>query len=226
MGASEQIMLSSDEVEEEVPVEETFQKVTLEFIQVNKFKARQKVIRIYDDKFLGIIEQRGKKQLNYWLDMRYLNPMVRKSIILGWKLGLFAVICLLLGVMIFTSQEALQELLKPNVAKLAGGVFLAFGALLLYFAVQNSELSAEIVSEHGKTPLASVFLNIPNKKTFTQFSDVLAQRIANAQKRIRQHDHSMILAAELKEHRRLRDAGVLTEKAYNTAKNKIMGIHE
>ena len=81
----------------------------------------------------------------------------------------------------------------------------------------------EFRSRYGNCALISLLINRPNKQEFRHFTDELKTRILAASQVVTFNKKQM-LEIELKELRRLTDDGVLLEKEYLQAMDRVTGM--
>ena len=78
-------------------------------------------------------------------------------------------------------------------------------------------------SLHGRVPLVVMFYRLPDRATLDAFNDGLVREIKGAG--VLYPHTSETLSEELKEHRRLREAGVISSRRYDIVKRRILGQH-
>lgn len=220
---SEQITLHSsefDQLEEDI----TPTTITGELSQSVNIKEQIKLFRIFDKKHLNVNEKTAKGTISFFVNLTILDAKpAHKRIIkfapLFWgvffiSLAWFAYYLKNIGLPILTSPYVYTAII----------LFAAIGLILIVYVVKATRNVLIFYSEHGRIPLVELFYRVPNKATFLHFVSELSDCI-NANKSKSYYTDSQTLAAELSEHRKLRDKGILSNKDYETAKNNIFSSH-
>jgi hypothetical protein len=219
----EQITLSSsefDQFKEEVGPT----AVTGELQQDLRLKEQLKLFRIFDKKYLNVNEKKSDTTTSFFIKLAALdsNPVRKRSIkFIPLLLGLLLIS--LAGFIYYLKLLGLPILHNPYVYTVIVG-FVATGSILIVYVIKESRNVLIFYSQHGRIPLAELFYRIPDKSSFNQFVSELMDCI-NTMKSKSHYTKTQTLAAELSEHRRLRDEGALSSKEYEIAKNNIMAFH-
>lgn len=219
---AEQISLESDYDEIRKPSEETFEKVTHQIIQVQKWKRVSVAAQILDNKFLFVQKYSNNRKVKYWVNLLFINPIPvrKKNIDLRW--GLSALIMACICAALVTAEKYFQISDKfiyfPSIIILFGTLAL-ISTLVLVYRYQDT---LSYVTLGGNLTVLPLLYNNPSKAEFKSFAKVLSGRTKQLQDRTRLKNR---LANELAEHRRLKDSGVISEKQYEKAKNKILSQH-
>jgi len=100
----------------------------------------------------------------------------------------------------------------------------AVGAIIVVYMVKQAKNSLVFYSEHGQVPIIELFFGLPDKSTFRKFAGELVKCI-KLSKTDNYYTDSQTLAAELSEHRRLRDEGIINDNQYENAKARIFTYH-
>jgi hypothetical protein len=97
--------------------------------------------------------------------------------------------------------------------------------LVLVLAVFHSHGRLVFYSRNGRIPLLVLFNQNPDKDTFDAFVGILIDHIRKARQNLSLVHQNELLSTELKEHRRLMEAGVILGKRYDAAKARILRQH-
>ncbi|WP_455208581.1 hypothetical protein [Kaarinaea lacus] len=221
--SKEQITLSSPDYRDNAEAIELNQ-VTLELLQTVSWKEQQKLLRIFDNKFLNINEKNAKKTTSYNIHLWLLDANPVRKRILHVKYLLTACALMALGwLAYYVIQLGIPGFSNPYLYALPVLPITA-GIILLVYMIKLSKHVLLFYSDHGRIPLVEVFYNNPGKNRFNQFAGELINCI-HAVKTENYFNEQQILAAELSEHRRLRDEGVISDAVYEEAKNNILTYH-
>ena len=199
-------------------------QLTLELLQTSQWKEQQKLFRIYDNKFLNINEKQAKKTNSYNIHLSLLNPNPTRKRHINLKhlftaTGLFCLgwlIYYMIRINLFGSSN-------PYLYSLAV-LPITIGTMLIVYMVKQAKHVLIFYSNHGRVPIVEMFYKNPNKNQFNAFAGELINYIQTV-KANNYYNDSQTLAAELSEHRRLRDEGVFSDKIYEQAKANILTNH-
>lgn len=204
-------------------LEETVTAPTLtELSQVSFIKAYAAHFTIYDGHFMSIyIKRLFRKPVNYWIDLIHLEQtpirifkMDRPILWVTLALGLLSAIFFLIA---WASANSLfwLSLAVPTVCS---------ALITSLILAQRSKNRIVYCSRYGRVPWCEFLVAKPNRRTLAAFTKVLSNAILetrNHQKDNRQKR----LGAELREHRRLREDGVLSENSYRAVKARLLKKH-
>ena len=219
----EHITLYSPQYSEQAE-EISLDKVTLELLQTSKLREHQKLFRIFDDQFLNLNEITAGKASSFSIRLNLLDETPVRKWFIKFSHLLFAILSFLLAWLTFElMQKNIAFFNTPNIyASIT--LLITAGAILMVYMVKNTRHVLIFKSKHGQVPVAELMYNNPDKRRFRQFARELSKLIAQCQTQ-NYYTDSQILAAELSEHRRLRNEGALTDKVYEQAKHHIMTYH-
>lgn len=206
-GHSEAVLLESEESDPLAQIGE--KRVQNKFVQINKMKGYAIAFTVFNDTFVSVIEKDLMKKKEYHLDLGYFNKDPVKKVSMAWK-SLLASVILAIGTWILMPQVGYSYSVLGGVA--------SFVFFVLF--IHGSSSQVVFVTQNGKVPVIRLMNNFPNRKLFKAFVDELSQRIEKAQTRT-MSNLEKYFAKELKETRRLKEEGVLTEDQYNQAKDAI-----
>lgn len=199
-------------------------QVTLELLQTSRIKEYQQLCRIFDDKFLNINQQHGRNSRGFTVPLSVLNEQPVSRWFIRFRY-------LFLAAVLFVMAWAAYTLMQQNIAIFnhpntyaAIALLLTVGAILIVLMVKQSRHVLIFQSRHGQLPLLELLYNNPDKYRFRQFATRLTECIARCDSQ-NHYTESQRLAAELAEHRRLRNEKILTNKQYEHVKRNIMACH-
>ena len=154
----------------------------------------------------------------YELSICLLNPKPALSLTVGWRhVAAFLVFALALAVTGSSGNI-------PHAVPLTVALGVCTGLALL-LAVCSVHFRLVFCGRNGKIPLVSFLYRNPDRRTFNAFIDTLASHIAGAGCDAGFTDADDALNAELREHRRLMEEGIISAKNYATARSRILGRH-
>lgn len=219
----EQITLSSSEFDQ-FRDDDKPNTVSSELSQVIPLKEQMKLFRIFDRKFINVNQKTAKSTVSYFFKLSMLNPKPRRKRIVKFAPLLIGIAFLALAWFTFSLKNSGLAILSSPYTYTAIVAFVAIGLILLVYVVKEFRNVLVFYSEHGQIPIIELFNRIPNKAEFQRFATELIECI-NVEKTKNYYSDSQILAAELSEHRKLRDAGGISSKEYEKAKNNILKQH-
>lgn len=216
-------LVSGIEDERKVESRTTINREITQRSTINGYQAH---FRIFDDRYLGIWTQRfGSRVKGYSVDLRYLNPKPQRQLHISW--GWFGLAAALLGIaaiLSITIHQAPPPAVSHPTLPFALGTGAA-GMIALAVAVYRSGRRLVWVSHHGRISLVELMTTQPSRADVQAFANDLKDRIVRVHD-TQQVDPAQWLSAELREHRRLKDEGVLTEAIYAKAKKRILRCHQ
>jgi hypothetical protein len=213
----EEIVLSSSTPDAQVEQPPVDLVSTAALGQFCRLRLCRSVFELFNRRYLSVnIEYAFGNSRKFDLDIGILDPTPRRSLKISWGyLGLFLILAVC----------AISTALNVNTRSEHGWTaFLALSAILsLILAVYHSHDRLVFYSRNGRIPLLILFNRSPDRKTFSDFTNHLVQYIHKANDTLLNRNES--LNAELQEHRRLMEEGVISTKRYELAKLRILKQH-
>ena len=222
MQATEHIVLESDE--RRVPALRTARKVHSRLRVQSSVRRRASELALIDYCYLSVRTWRSRSpDAQYVLDLRFVDPALRLSRHVAWRFlaasAVLAVLAVALAWRISASSTPWRhEWLLP-----VGGLFgLAVCAALV--GLYRTTKTLVLFSVSGRARLLELTGGVGSFRAMRSFSRTLAAhvRIASARRRRSRAEH---LRDEMREHLRLKEAGVLSEKEYEMSKARILAKH-
>lgn len=194
----------------------------IELLQVSFTKAYAAHFTLFGGHFVSIhIKRLFRRPVNYWIDLRYVEstPMRvftldRPALWVATGLGVLSIIFFLVA---WLSHQPLFWL--SIAAPLLCGAVLA--ALVL---AQRSKDRIVFCSRYARIPWFELLVTKPKRHAVDEYVKALTGVVHGVGNR-RGDNYQERLGAELREHRRLRENGVLSEVVYNSAKERLLGQH-
>ena len=222
MQATEHIVLESDE--RRVPALRTARKVHSRLRVQSSVRRRASELALIDYCYLSVRTWRSRSpDAQYVLDLRFVDPALPLSRHVAWRFlaasAVLAVLAVALAWRISASSTPWRhEWLLP-----LGGLFgLAVCAALV--GLYRTTKTLVLFSVSGRARLLELTGGVGSFRAMRSFSRTLAAhvRIASARRRRSRAEH---LRDEMREHLRLKEAGVLSEKEYEMSKARILAKH-
>jgi hypothetical protein len=177
-----------------------------------------------DDRLAVRSRSRRQPLQAYVVDLRFVDSKLIVKHRIAWRSWLA---CCCLAAMIAASQSGTAGFADPAWLQLSGKTSIVMlilavcsGMLALYFTRETIELR----SMHGRTRLVEITCGLGDSKAARSFLDRLAQRI-DAVRAETPQSKPHFLRDEMREHRRLWDAGVLSDAEYEASKRRILQAH-
>lgn len=216
----EHICLSSEEEEQEHtgPAERIAERRFDQSSRLHRCEAHFEVFNTHHVE----VKTRGlsNKARHYELDLSFLDPAPRRVRSIDWPLawasGVLAGAAVVTATLVPPLASATIHVMI--VAALLAGAFVSLGLL-----VQRFRDRIVFCSRHGRWPLLALLNHEPTPGQLQDFIDELSARIR--QTRDNWPDRQQFLSAELREHRRLRDEGILSPETYDAIKRRILSKH-
>lgn len=192
------------------------------FFQASELKGYRAAYELFNGHYLEIqITGRHRKSIQYTVDLGFLDPTPIRLRTIDWPLlgaavGLLAATLLLSVYIRSSAMSALENPWFPMVILLGAGA-----CAVTLIGLYRSSDKILFYSQHGKIPLVVLLNGKPTKPDFQDFLQDLVQCIHDAQQRFYSSARER-LAAELREHRRLKDKAIIAADAYEAVKNRIL----
>ncbi len=197
----------------------------LQLAQASPTKGFTGQLAVFNDIYLSVHTQRLRaKSCRYWLHLAFLDPTPRRERRLAWR---WLLVALGLG----GAGAALLITGLDGAIPLSGSIWLP-GALVCIAAAAVCTAATMYWSydklvfrtRHGGMPLVEMLNNRPDRRSFAAFLEELKRHIEAARMEYGP-DNRELLSAEMREHRRLRDDGVLSAEEYDAVKARILRCH-
>lgn len=196
-----------------------------ELFQVSHPRLQSAHYTLFNGHYISVHRKRPfQRTQRYWLDLAYLDPTPHLVTVadrrwLYMAIGLALATGMLLAASIWSPTPWHQQAWMPGTILLLNGALLSF---LIYF--QRSQNLVRFHSRHGDAMVLELANNAPSRNEFRDFMRALLHRIQAAH---RDHPHrsQRRLGAELVEHRRLFEAGLIDRDSYDRAREKILRKH-
>jgi hypothetical protein len=209
----EHICLSSEPQEEAIQ-----QRITnREFHQCSKWRRCEAHFTVFNDHHIAVESAGlGEKPRRYEFDLAVLGSRPRRRRRIDWSMLLLALSLLAAGL-----ASGLTGATGSNGILVAA--ILSGGVVALGVAIYRSHDHVVYFSKHGRAPLLVLLNRNPDASTLQEFLADLSRRIQHTHRDSTSRDD--FLCAELREHRRLREAGILSVQQYERIKRRILKQH-
>jgi len=194
----------------------------IELLQVSFTKAYAAHFTIFARHFLSVhIKRLFRRPVNYWVDLRYVEPLPTRVFVLDrptlWTAGALG---LLSAIFFLVAWLSSQHFLWLSVA-----VPLLCAALLAALVLaQRSKYRIVFCSRYGRIPWFELLVTKPKRRSVDAFLEALNAAVRDGRQQQRDTREER-LGAELREHRRLKDGGILSETVYKTVKARLLKQH-
>lgn len=228
-GAEEtQILLASEDEQVLPPDLEQLSDVQVgaSLVQRSRAKGLEVELQIVEGRYLAVRAERTsagnrRRVTRYSLNLGYVDPIPFRRIARDWRwlkigAGLGAATAVAAAAGAFGPVPQGWAWFWP--ATILLGVAAAMAVMLFFL---RSEDKLVFHARYGRTPLVQILGKNPSKAEFTRFVEALRTAIRSAAAEIGD-DKERLLKGELREHRRLRDDGVLPEAVYEKVKRRIL----
>lgn len=199
-------------------------KARASYVLRSRLRGCETELSLLEDHYLAVRRVRPDcEPKKYEFDLRFANakPVRVRSVSWFW-LALALALALLGAGAIWSLDPAGLERRTLMLASAIATLFAAVGAALLF--LRRTTESLEFTSVHGEVTLVSVTGGIGSARGGKKFFVELIKSI-NAAKAARPQPRPQLLRDEMREHHRLRELGVLSEKQYEASKARILAAH-
>lgn len=186
----------------------------------DKLRGRRTVVTLFEEGWLDVaVERRGKSNTHHRIDLRYLDPVpsVRRyhPIRLLKAAGILGGITALFAIPASLGWLAAYSIPATIIAGLA-----TFGALFVAYYLTHEKI--DFVTMHGRAQVIRFGAGLGTIKKFRKLVPVIVDAIGNAVESIND-ETAVYLRAEMREHYRLRNEGILSESQCAESTGKILG---
>ena len=192
--------------------------INVAFVQEQKFKGVRRTFKIFNDTQLHYTLKsfRHKDNKKHRVNLSYVSDQPERECTVAWRWlsTSFATLVwsmLLLYVGLFTQFKADYIVIVGVLL----GTFSMISMLTFYYRTQDKLIYRSFV---GNIPLFEVSNHKPGNREFDLFMEKLRQHIKLAQDKLSMHQR---LVGELKDLRRIRDEGKISNEQYESARNII-----
>ena len=194
------------------------QHINVAYSQEQKFKGVRRTFKIFNDTQLHYTLKsfRNKDNKTHRINLAYVNKQAEREVRVAWNWlsTAFATVVwsmLLLYVGLFTQYKADYIVIVAILL----GTFSMISMLIFYYRTQDRLIYSSFV---GNIPLFEVSNNKSGNDEFDLFKEKLVEHIQLAQGKLSKHQR---LVGELKDLRRIRDEGTISNEQYESARNII-----
>jgi hypothetical protein len=223
MRATEHILLESDS--REVPSLCTARKVHAQLRLLSTLRRRAAELTLIDNYFLAVRLLHAERVVSqYVLDLRFVDAELRRTRHVAWG-------CIALSATLLTLAAAIGLAIRsaPNPWwqhewLRALSVSLVLAACSTLAAIYRTTETLTLRSVCGQARLLEFTGGLGTFRALRRFGTTLSAhlRLARSRRRSSRAEH---LRDEMREHFRLRDAGVLSETEYESSKVRILASH-
>lgn len=223
VGRAEHISLEAETDIAAPPKRPPHRKVRATYALQSKLRECATELSLLDEHYLQVSSRRGKDARKYSIDLRFLNSQpvrVRRIAWLWWSISALA----LLGAGGALWFASLSAAFLTSTGFVIGCVAALAATGTTVLALRQTTEALNFTSVHGGAPFVNVMGGIGSTKAGRAFFVSLIKEIAAA-KEARQQPKQQLLRDEMREHHRLREAGVLSEADYEASKARILKAH-
>lgn len=182
-------------------------------------------VSVLEDHYLAVRSERSRETpKKYVLDLRFANPQPVRVRHVAWTcLGMALALLSTCVIALWWASAASTTLwLHPGFFAGMGAALTATAALVLF--LRRTTESLQFTSVHGGATLVSILGGIGSAQSGKRFFVEMIKGI-NAAKLARAQPKPQFLRDEMREHHRLRELDVLSEKEYEASKQRILAAH-
>ena len=221
---AEEIQLTSGDLSDDEPTPDIFNKVTAQLVQIQRWKSSGIRAQLLDNKFLYVRRHRNGREIKYWINLLFANPVSKREIHLGWRWGMVALSSSAMAAVLHMAENRFPSIAELNYLDsviIGLGTLAAVGFLMMIY---RSSFALVFRTLNGHVPILSLSLYQPSRKEYRSFVKAVSDCITRIQQKYVQGKDTQ-LANELAEHRRLKDAKAVSAREYEAAKRRILSRH-
>lgn len=194
------------------------ERINTEYVQEQRFKGVRRRFKIFNDTqlYYSLKSFKHKDNKQHRINLSFVNAQPERDCVVAWKWLSTAIATivwsmLLLYVGIFTQYKA-DFIVIVGVLL---GTFSMLALMVFYYQTQDKLIFKSFVAD---IPLFEVTNHKPGNKEFDTFMIALRKHIEQGQASISMHQR---LVGELKDLRRIRDEGTISNEQYESARTVI-----
>mgnify|MGYP006921589188 FL=1 len=196
-------------------------KLICRYVQKDNLKGITRRFALYDKIYL--LQQKEasfKKVPEHRIDLTFLDPHPTAKLFISWKMLITGVVMLLLSVLMYVFDSQLHSLVDRQYVWSVTVLLASVGMIIVMVAYYRSYLTLVYHSDIGKVPLLVIGRKFRDDR-YKKFIDIIGKCIHYARSRngITLQDR---LRGEMKDLRRLKDLGIVSEDDYDHAQKKIL----
>jgi hypothetical protein len=221
MAASEHIVLESEV--REIPDARNARTVHARIELRSRLRRRVLQLEILDYYYLSVRSRSGSKQLDYILDLRFVDaPRLTRRIAWRWIGASLALAAVPLAIAARFDLSAMTWWQHNWLAVCS--TITALWALATIVGAYRTTETIRLISIHGAATLLDFTAGLGTFRRIRRFLPKLSAHIraAYAARRRTKGEH---LRDEMREHQRLKDLGVLSADDYQASQARILGQH-
>lgn len=194
------------------------ERINTEYVQEQRFKGVRRRFKIFNDTqlYYSLKSFKHKDNKQHRINLSYVNAHPERDCVIAWKWLSTAIATivwsmLLMYVGIFTQYKA-DFIVIVGVLL---GTFSMLAIMVFYYQTQDKLIYKSFVAD---IPLFEVTNHKPGNKEFDTFMIALRKHIEQGQASMSMHQR---LVGELKNLRRIRDEGTISNEQYESARTVI-----
>lgn len=221
MPAVEHILLETEE--RTLPQRQTARKVHASHRFQSRLRRRVVQLEIIDYYYLFFRQQFGRSEpFECILDLRFVDPSLQRNRHIPWRGLALTVVLATFTILIWTDSSSAYDWRLVRLP--AGALLLLLAVFSAFVSIYRLTETLELRSIHGRARLLELTGNLGTLRSLRPFMSKLGAHLriaANARRRSK----AAHLCDEMREHHRLREAGVLSDGQYEESKKRILAHH-
>jgi hypothetical protein len=198
-----------------------FKSMNLQLLQISNMKEKQRLVRIFDSRILTVSEKTPAHSRSYTIHLALLDPAPRRIYNINLNLLTAFMVLEVLTYALYALKDLHLAFVSGPYIYTAIILLAASSIIMLLLTIKSLNNKWIFHTARGKIEILELFNNNPDRARFQQCLDGLIKRIKKA-KLEHQFSSAELAAAEVSEHRRLRDEGIISHEQYEQAKTNIL----
>ncbi len=192
--------------------------INFEYVQEQRFKGVKRSFKIFNDTqlYYTLKSFRHKDNKKNRINLSYINTQPDRECSVAWNWLSTAVATIIWAMLLI--YVGLFTQFKADYIVIVGvllGTFSMISMLIFYYQTQDKLIYKSFI---GNIPLFEVSNHKPGNKEFDAFKQHLRMHIEKGQEKLTMHQR---LVGELKDLRRIRDVGKISNEQYESARGII-----
>lgn len=203
------------------PAPETFRCMTLKLRQGSQLNEKQRLLRVFDSTILSFAEKTPKRTRSFMIHLALLDPTPKRIYNINMKLLTTFIVLEVLTYVAYVLKDLHLKFLAGAPIYTIIALLATSSVIMLLLTIKSFNNKWIFYTARGRIALFELFNNKPNMGQFQQVFGDLINSI-NKIKSTSYFTETKLAAAEVSEHRRLRDEGIITPAQYELAKRNIL----
>lgn len=204
-----------------IPDPATFRSLTLELQQGSTLNEKQRRVRVFDNTILSVEEKSPQRKRSFMIHLALLDPTPKRIYNINLKLLTAFMVLEVLTYVMYVLKDLHLSFLPASHLHTVIALLATSSVIMLLLTIKSFNNKWIFYTARGRIEILELFNNKPGRGQFQQVFGDLINNINKINSK-KYFSNKTLAAAEVSEHRRLRDQGIITAEQYEQAKRNIL----